>query len=282
MKMKKWKRVFSGILAAVTVLSTCIPGSVMASSEEVGVCYLTLEEIIDQLDEDEIVRPGDYTVPVGSDLDISLDFTNFNVTDWMKVNIYFDGAYNEDGEYFSTDHTDTYRANYHVEPVSGHPIYQVSRNVRVKEAEKPRKSTASNTGKASAGTSPSSSTASGGGDGGHGKSDSDKDGGDGSPDDDSHNKLNGADTSDLSGGDASTNISDESGGDSISAKTDSSGENTIPKSSDGSEKKNSSSDSDESPNPDADEYADANTDKHPDTYAYSEQRQGKSRKAFLR
>lgn len=98
MKMKKWKRVFSGILAAVTVLSTCMPGSVMASSEEVEVCYPTLEEIIDQLDEDEIVRPGDYTVPVGSDLDISLDFTNFNITDWMKVNIYFDGAYNEDGE----------------------------------------------------------------------------------------------------------------------------------------------------------------------------------------
>ena len=44
MKMKKWKRVFSGILAAVTVLSTCIPGSVMASSEEVEVCFSRLKK----------------------------------------------------------------------------------------------------------------------------------------------------------------------------------------------------------------------------------------------
>ena len=37
MKMKKWKRVFSGILAAVTVLSTCIPGPVMAGVVPVAV-----------------------------------------------------------------------------------------------------------------------------------------------------------------------------------------------------------------------------------------------------
>ena len=68
MKFKSWKRVFSGILAAVTVISSCTAGPVMAASEETETGYPTLQEVIDQLDEDEIVRPSDYIVPVGSDL----------------------------------------------------------------------------------------------------------------------------------------------------------------------------------------------------------------------
>ncbi|MDO4804768.1 MAG: VaFE repeat-containing surface-anchored protein [Lachnospiraceae bacterium] len=222
--MKKWKRLFSGILAAMTVISSCTTGMVMASSEEteVEVGYPTLEEIIDQLDEDEIVQPDDYEVTVGSDLDISLDFTNFNVPNWMKVNIYFDGAYNEKGEYFSTDHADKYKANYHVEPVSGHPVYQVSRNVRVKEAEKPNKSTSSNDGKAVVGTSPNSSSSSGEGDS---KSDSSKDVGDGSSDDDSQNNAGGGDTFIPPRDDDSEMIwVDQSGGSPVPRATGSSGD----------------------------------------------------------
>lgn len=141
MKFKSWKRVFSGILAAVTVISSCTAGPVMAASEETETGYPTLQEVIDQLDEDEIVRPSDYIVPVGSDFNIKVDFSNLDVPDWSKVNLYFDGAYNENGEFFTTDHADSYRAVYHVEPVSGHPVYQISRNVRVREAEKPKETT---------------------------------------------------------------------------------------------------------------------------------------------
>ena len=141
MKFKSWKRVFSGFLAAVTVISSCTAGPVMAASEETETGYPTLLEVIDQLDEDEIVRPSDYIVPVGSDFNIKVDFSNLDVPDWSKVNLYFDDAYNENGEFFTTDHADSYRAVYHVEPVSGHPVYQISRNVRVREAEKPKETT---------------------------------------------------------------------------------------------------------------------------------------------
>ena len=144
MKFKSWKRVFSGILAAVTVISSCTAGPVMAASEETETGYPTLQEVIEQLDEDEIVRPSDYIVPVGSDFNIKVDFSNLDVPDWSKVNIYFDDAYNTNGEFFTTDHADSYHAVYHVEPVSGHPVYQISRNVRVKETEKPKENATDN------------------------------------------------------------------------------------------------------------------------------------------
>ena len=35
---------------------------------------------------------------------------------------------------FTTDYEDTYKAVYYVEPVSGHPIYQINRKLIVKEA----------------------------------------------------------------------------------------------------------------------------------------------------
>ena len=47
MKFKSWKRVFSGILAAVTVISSCTAGPVMAASEETETGYPTLQEVID-------------------------------------------------------------------------------------------------------------------------------------------------------------------------------------------------------------------------------------------
>lgn len=53
MKFKSWKRVFSGILAAVTVISSCTAGPVMAAAEETETGYPTLQEVINQLDEDD-------------------------------------------------------------------------------------------------------------------------------------------------------------------------------------------------------------------------------------
>ena len=46
MKFKSWKRVFSGILAAVTVISSCTAGPVMAASEETETGYPTLQNVL--------------------------------------------------------------------------------------------------------------------------------------------------------------------------------------------------------------------------------------------
>ena len=200
MKFKSWKRVFSGILAAVTVISSCTAGPVMAASEETETGYPTLQEVIDQLDEDEIVRPSDYIVPVGSEFNIKIDFSDLDVPDWSKVNIYFDDAYNENGEFFTTDHADSYRAVYHVEPVSGHPVYQISRNVRVRETEKPKETTEStvpSTNAAGGGTDSSGSGMESGGSG------ADKETGDDTSDDETQSDESGLSAADSSSDDSS-------------------------------------------------------------------------------
>ena len=200
MKFKSWKRVFSGILAAVTVISSCTAGPVMAASEETETGYPTLLEVIDQLDEDEIVRPSDYIVPVGSDFNIKVDFSNLDVPDWSKVNIYFDDAYNENGEFFTTDHADSYRAVYHVEPVSGHPVYQISRNVRVRETEKPKETTESTVPSTNATGGGTDSNGSGTDSGGSG---AEKETGDDTSDDESQSDESGISVSGSYGDDSS-------------------------------------------------------------------------------
>ena len=50
----------------------------------------------------------------------------------MKIT--FHEAKNEEKQDFTTDYEDTYKAVYYVEPVSGHPIYQINRKLIVKEA----------------------------------------------------------------------------------------------------------------------------------------------------
>lgn len=220
MKFKSWKRVFSGILAAVTVISSCTAGPVMAASEETETGYPTLQEVIEQLDEDEIVRPSDYIVPVGSDFNIKVDFSNLDVPDWSKVNIYFDDAYNANGEFFTTDHADSYRAVYHVEPVNGHPVYQISRNVRVREAEKPKEtteSTVSSTNGAGEGKDSSGSgTASGG-------SGAEKETGDDAPEDETQSDESGISAADSSGeGSSSVEVNNDESTNESNEATDSS------------------------------------------------------------
>ena len=97
-------------MAAMMVLTSCGSATPVFADE---LEYPPLQSVIDQLDADEIVRPSDY------------------------IDIYLDDAVNAEGSWFSTDHADTYRTTYHIEPVSGHPVYQISRSIRVKEIEKP-------------------------------------------------------------------------------------------------------------------------------------------------
>ena len=136
------------------------------------------------------------------------------------MNLYFDDAYNENGELFTTDHADSYRAVYHVEPVSGHPVYQISRNVRVREAEKPKEtteSTVSSTNGAGEGKDSSGSgTASGG-------SGAEKETGDDAPEDETQSDESGISAADSSGeGSSSVEVNNDESTNESNEATDSS------------------------------------------------------------
>ena len=69
---KKARRVMSGLLTAVTVLSTVLSPAVAYASDDAGsvkkIPYY--EEIKDQLDEDEVVTAKDYEIKVGDNFDV--------------------------------------------------------------------------------------------------------------------------------------------------------------------------------------------------------------------
>lgn len=139
MKVKqKAKRVVSGLLTAVTLLSTVLsPINSYAAELPKEKKLPLLEEVQSLLDEDEIVLAKDHQVEVGTSFDVKTDFTGLEIKDAEKVKITFEEAKNEQGEDFTTSHADTYKTVYHVEPVNQeHPNYQISRNVTVKEIEK--------------------------------------------------------------------------------------------------------------------------------------------------
>lgn len=141
MKQKRWlKRAVSGMLTAVTLLTSAIsPMTAMAadrSTKEDLAAYVSslpkMEEVADQLDAGEMITAGDYEVEIGAEIDLKNDFTGISYEE-EKVKVSFYEAQNEEGEDFSTDHADSYQATYYAEPVSGHPAYQFSRTVTVKE-----------------------------------------------------------------------------------------------------------------------------------------------------
>ena len=136
MKSKyRFRRILSGVMAAVTILSTVIsPLTVYASEEPKAAEPPAYESVKDQLDENEVVKATDLELEVGQDFDVSTDFTNLEIKDESKVKVTFQKAENDAGESFSTSHADTYHAVYYVEPVNqNHPVYQIGRNLIVKE-----------------------------------------------------------------------------------------------------------------------------------------------------
>lgn len=141
MKQKRWlKRAVSGMLTAVTLFTSAIsPMTAMAadgSPKDDLAAYVSslpkMEEVADQLDAGELVTVADYEVEIGAEIDLKSDFTGLSYEE-EKVKVSFYEAQNEEGEDFSTDHADSYQATYYAEPVSGHPAYQFSRTVIVKE-----------------------------------------------------------------------------------------------------------------------------------------------------
>ena len=136
MTNRKSRRIISGLLAAVTVLSALIQPAV-TYAEEPGPSayeaeYPALEKVQPELAEDEIVTAGDYEVEVGSGFDIQNDFSGMEIPS-EKVTVRFYEAKNQSGQDFNVDQMDTYKAIYFVDPVSGNPSYHVSRNIIVTE-----------------------------------------------------------------------------------------------------------------------------------------------------
>ena len=135
---KKARRVVSGLLTAVTVLSTILSPVVSYASDDAGkqkkIPYY--KEIKDQLDEDEVVKANDYELHVGDTFDVESDFTGLEILDDNKVKVTFQEAKDTDGNDFSTDYENTYKAVYYVEPqMTDHPTYQINRKIVVKEAK---------------------------------------------------------------------------------------------------------------------------------------------------
>lgn len=75
MKSKyRFRRILSGVMAAVTILSTVIsPLTVYASEEPKAAEPPAYESVKDQLDENEVVKATDLELEVGQDFDVSTD-----------------------------------------------------------------------------------------------------------------------------------------------------------------------------------------------------------------
>lgn len=131
------RRLVSGFLAGLTMLSTVLsPMTAYAAEPKAEEKPPLYEEVKDLLDEDEVVRAKDFEITVGSEFDVTCDFTGLEIKDDKKVKVTFEEAKNEEGKDFALDHADSYKAVYYVEPVNeAHPKYQISRNLIVKEAE---------------------------------------------------------------------------------------------------------------------------------------------------
>lgn len=131
------RRLVSGFLAGLTLLSTVLsPMTAYAAEPKAEEKPPLYEEVKDLLDEDEVVKAKDYEITIGSEFDVTCDFTGLEIKDDKKVKVTFEEAKNEEGKDFALDHADSYKAVYYVEPVNvAHPKYQISRNLIVKEAE---------------------------------------------------------------------------------------------------------------------------------------------------
>lgn len=158
---KKARRVMSGLLTAVTVLSTVLSPAVAYASDDAGsvkkIPYY--EEIKDQLDKDEVVTAKDYEIKVGDNFDVKNDYTGLTIQDDSKVKVTFQEAKDTDGNDFSTDYANSYKAVYYVEPqTTDHPTYQINRKIVVKEADQQKDSQSESSSDQDAGSSDKTET----------------------------------------------------------------------------------------------------------------------------
>ena len=136
-KKGNFRKVVSGLLAGMTMLSTVLsPMTAYAAEIQPEKKPPLYEEVKDLLDEDEVVTAKDYEIETGSVFDVKSDYTGLEIKDDNKVKVTFEEAKNDKDEDFTTDHADTYKAVYYVEPVNQeHPKYQISRKLIVRDKE---------------------------------------------------------------------------------------------------------------------------------------------------
>ena len=140
MKFKrKTMRIVSGMLTAITLFTNALSPVIAyaAPADEADSRIPYYEEIKDQLDQDEVVTARDIEVTVGSGFDVKADLSGIEIPDSEKAKVKLMAAQNDEGKEFSTDHADIYKTVYSVEPQkTDHPVYQISRNITVKDVSK--------------------------------------------------------------------------------------------------------------------------------------------------
>lgn len=132
---RKTKQFISGLLTVVTLLSTALSPAVAYASEIDGSdkSIPLYEEVKEQLNADEVVVANDIEISMGSAFDVKTDFSGIEISDASKVKVKFVETQHENGKAFSTDHEDSYKAIYYVEPqTTDHPTYQINRMIEVK------------------------------------------------------------------------------------------------------------------------------------------------------
>ena len=111
MKKGNAKRIMSGFLATLTVLSTMLQPVTSFAAELPSDGKVPLyKDVADMLDADEVVVAHDHEVSVGSTFDIEVDFSGIEIPGNDKVKVKFQKAMNNEGESFTTDHEDSYEA----------------------------------------------------------------------------------------------------------------------------------------------------------------------------
>lgn len=135
MKQIKWEQILSGVMAVMTVLTSIVPSMNVYAAESGETLPPVYEEVKEYLSADEVVTAADYEIDYGAAFDVEHDLTSIEIPDESKVSVTLHKAENDAGEQFDSSHADTYRTVYYVEPASGNPTYQISRNITVKEPE---------------------------------------------------------------------------------------------------------------------------------------------------
>ena len=135
-RKRKLKSFISGMLAGLTMISTMLSPMTTFAAEPIKEKIPPLfEEVKDLLSDDEVVTATDLEITKGQEFDIEKDMTGIEIVDKEKVKVVFHEAKSENGKDFDVNHEDVYHAVYYVEPVNEHPMYQISRNITVKEPE---------------------------------------------------------------------------------------------------------------------------------------------------
>ena len=130
------KRIVSGLLSAVTVLSAFLqPVGVYAAVPETVAYeaeYPAFEKVKEKLDADEIVAAKDHIVEIDSGFDVEHDFSGIEFSP-DKVKITFYEATDKGGKKIDIRKAGTYKAVYFVEPASKNPSYHISRDIIVRQ-----------------------------------------------------------------------------------------------------------------------------------------------------